>query len=198
MTGGLHTVALVGVDGAGKTTQAELLRRELEARGAVVMLAHPYGRKVPVARRPREVRVKRRRERLLIALADLAEMWAYLWLVFLRARLAARHRAVWVVGDRSFEDLIVKHDRRGDVLAWLLKLARRLAPRFQRTVWLDVDPTVARARDGEFDPSYYAASRAAYARWARTGRWQVLAAQGAAPERVYERVREVLGVGCSG
>ena len=193
MSGRLHAVALVGMDGAGKTTQAEAIRRHLARRSIRVVVVHPYGRKVLRIHPPRGPR--RGPARRVAALWDLLEIGAYLWLAFLRAGLVAARpgaRHVWIVGDRSFDDLVAKHERQHDLPGWLLGAARRLAPHFDRTIWLDVDPAVARLRDAEFEPEYYEACRAAYARLAGTAGWTVLSPNGDDPHAVFGEVRRLL------
>lgn len=188
-----RTVALVGSDGCGKSTQAERLRRHLEAGGARVLIVHPYGRKL--LPRPRRLGVERQAvgpglAARAYAVADVAEMAAYLWLAHLRAAL--RRRPAWIVGDRSFDDVLTRHERVGSLGARTLRLARRLAPRFALTIWLDVRPDVACRRDGDHSRAFHEASARAYAAAAHRYGWHALALNGETEDEVFARIRDVL------
>jgi hypothetical protein len=132
----------------------------------------------------------------LIAVADLAEHLLYLW--FGTARGWARAvrdpaRPTWLVGDRSFDDVVAKHDRRRALPRGVLEGVRRLAPPFETTILLRIDPMLALARDGDFEPGYYHRTDAVYAEVARRRGHHVVAVGHDDPRAVADRVRKVLG-----
>jgi len=118
----------------------------------------------------------------------------YLWLVVLRAALAALFddREVWVVGDRSMDDVLVKHQRQGTISGKMMTKLRRLVPGFQLTIWLEVAPQVAMARDNDFELDYYEELHAAYSSAAERFGWRVVREAGRRPEEVRVRIVEEL------
>jgi dTMP kinase len=139
-------ITIEGLDGAGKTTQAERLARELEARGvAVRLLREPGG--VEVSERIRALvqdpalAVSPRAEALLYAAAR-----AQLVEELVEPLLAG---GTWAILDRFVDSsLAYQGAARGlgiDEVAAVNRFATRgLVP--DRTVLLDVDPSVGRAR----------------------------------------------------
>jgi thymidylate kinase len=201
----LHAVAFVGIDGSGKSTQARTLADRLRERGAVVVAVHPYGSKLlrPLASgRPEPARRQRlptvdgrSRAAPAIALADFAEMAAYLWLNVLRARIkaiVAPQRQVWIIGDRSFDDVIAKHRRRRALPPVMLDRVRKLAPKFATTILLDVAPQVAFKRDADFALSYYESAASLYRKAAREHGYVVLDVTGADRDEVFHEVVRLL------
>lgn len=178
----IRMLALVGVDGAGKSTQARELEQRLRARGARVVRIHPFGRKLLPGRfaahgsrrsSPRTTHAPAGRARALLALADASELGAYLWLVTTGCGLAslALGQEILIVSDRSFDDTVVRHARQGALPKPLLALLRRLVPSADRTVLLTLPPGVAACRDGEHDLSHYERLGDAYLHAARQRRW---------------------------
>ncbi|MEP7105923.1 MAG: hypothetical protein ABI838_08760 [Chloroflexota bacterium] len=89
-------------------------------------------------------------------------MTARLLAAVLLARLAG-HRLV--VTDRTPLDALVKHDPRPWSVAGRLYLA--LARRYRAMLWLDADPAILSARDGEHLPAELAIARTRFGFWAR-------------------------------
>jgi thymidylate kinase len=197
----LHSVALVGIDGSGKSTQVQLLGRRLAERNKRVVFIHPFGRKLlsflpQAAQRPslgfgsgRRPGVQR-----VAAGIEMLDVAAYVWVAYIRcvALALSGEREVWLVSDRSFDDLLVKHRylRTFSVgaLAWL----RGLAPRPERTIWLQTQPEVAMQRDGEFRLQYYQELHADYEAAAQEQRWQIVADADRSREAIAADIARVL------
>ena len=201
-----RSVALVGFDGSGKSTQSKLLRRVLEEgpEKALVFVVHPFGRKLlragvrsPLLRSSSKEKPSDRSRTLirrLVATADMMDIALYLWLVVLKAALAALFcdREVWVVGDRSMDDVLVKHQRQGTLSGKMTMKLRKLVPGFQVTIWLEVAPQVAKARDNDFDLHYYEELHVAYSAAAQRFGWRVVREAGRRPEEVRVQIVEEL------
>lgn len=127
-------------------------------------------------------------------MADMMDIAIYLWLVVLWAAFAARFgdREVWVVGDRSMDDVLVKHQKQGTLSGKMTAKLRRLVPGFQVTIWLEVAPQVAKARDNDFDLHYYEELHAAYSAAAERFGWRVVREAGQCPEEVRVKIVEEL------
>jgi hypothetical protein len=172
-----------------------MLAARLRQRGAAVVVVHPYGSKLlrPVRRLPTVD--GRPRAAPAIALADLAEMAAYLWMNVLRATLkaiVAPRRQVWFIGDRSFDDVIAKHRRRRALPSVILDRARNLAPQFATTILLDLAPRVAWTRDADFAPSYYESVASLYRQAAQAHGYAVVDVTGADRDAVFREVLRLL------
>lgn len=202
-----RSVALVGVDGSGKSTQAERLRRLLvERNGARVFAVHAFGRKLvrvgissPVFTAPSETGQLRRNPgalRRIVAAVDILDIALYLWFVRVRVVLATLFgdREVWLVGDRSLDDVLIKHLRRGTISKRTVALVRRLVPRFETTIWLETEPSIAMARDKDFDLSYYEELHAEYSAAAQRFGWKVTRGPGRPVESVFAAITEELGL----
>ena len=73
-------------------------------------------------------------------------------------------------------------------------MIRRLVPQFDVSVWLQVEPRVAMARDNDFDLPYYEELHTAYSAAAGWLGWRVIPEQGRTPEEVHAAVAEELGL----
>ena len=157
---------------------------------------HPFGRKLlrvgvssPLLRGSANGRSSGKRYELLrrlVATADILDVAIYLWLVRARSTLAALfgNREIWVVGDRSMDDVLVKHQRKGTLSSGMAALIRKLVPGFRLTIWLEVSPKVAMARDNDFDLRYYEELYEAYSTAAKRFDWLVVREEGRGPEGV--------------
>jgi thymidylate kinase len=201
-----RSVALVGIDGSGKSTQSKLLRRLLDEGPdkARVFVVHPFGRKLlrvgvssPLLQSSSDSKRLAKRPRLLhrlVAVADIMDVAIYLWLVRVRGAFATlfSDREVWVVGDRSMDDILVKHQRQGTLSSKTGALIRSLVPEFQVTIWLEVAPHVAMARDNDFELDHYEELYEAYSAAAKRFGWRVVREGSRGPEGVRARIVEEL------
>jgi hypothetical protein len=169
-----------------------------------VFAVHPFGRKLlhvgtdsPVLSTRADARPLRKKARLLrrmVAAADILDVALYLWLIHIRAFVVALSggRQVWVVGDRSMDDLLIKHRRLGTLSKRTAELIRGFVPRFEVTVWLRVEPRVAMERDRDFDLSYYEELYAAYSAAAERFGWRVVPERRRTTEGVHVSIIEEL------
>jgi hypothetical protein len=177
----LRSVALVGIDGSGKSTQVQLLRRFLAEGDKRVVLIHPYGRKLlsflpgrwPAARAGNRGRHRLQRAGAALEMLDIA---AYIWAAYICCGVLALFggRDVWLVSDRSFDDLLIKYRHLQTFSLPALTRLRRLVPCAQQTIWLQTEPEVAMRRDREFAPDYYRELHATYRLAAREQHWRIV------------------------
>lgn len=196
-----RSVAFVGIDGAGKSTQARMLCDLLRARGARPISLHPYGRPIlkvmhwgaatggggDQTQRPLAT---------VLAWVDLAEILVYLWAQHARCALTTvlNSRDAWLVSDRSIDSTIVKHRLRHDLPDALLAFADRVAPHCQTTIWLRISPELAASRDRDFPLSSYIQMDEAHARAAVSRGWLVLPVDAASPDALFVTIADRLGL----
>jgi dTMP kinase len=170
-----YAVALVGLDGAGKTTQARLLTERLRSAGYEATYVHPSNDLVSLVpggesikqrivgwlRRP--TLASRATRRLCMAL------FGY-WFALISLALARyRYRNRIVVFDRYRHQFL--HDCYGPLAPWLV----RTLPVPQQTVWLtaDLDTLIGRmsGRDRDTPRSYYRSAHRFHERLTETHGW---------------------------
>lgn len=180
----LHVV-LLGIDGAGKTTAARSVVRELKERGIEAELfRNPGGRRTLNRWAARHSRTA---EALLGShLLDSVESTLRV-LAVLRSTLRARRRRGVVIFDRHLQCQLalrlVRGLPAGVVLPWLL----RVLPQPDLVVYLSVDPRTAQARiafrnTDEETLEFLTALDAAYRRLPGSGRFALVDANGTGPE----------------
>lgn len=202
-----HAVALVGIDGSGKSTQVGMLRVWLGQHGARVLVIHPFGWKL-LARLPFHERFARHGVETdsatrghgiiwkLLAVAEVADIGIYTWAAYAYCRIWTRLVAgdVWLISDRSYDEVLAKHKQRATLPGAFLELLRYLVPTPQFTVWLNTEPQLAMQRDAEFEEGYYRKFHSAYAELAKHRRWRVIVASQLNPADVFARLRTELGL----
>ena len=207
-TARLSTVAVVGVDGSGKSTQTALLREALARSGARVAVIHPYGWQFLFFLAPRSTHRSDStgragglspRQRLVsgvVSAAELLDIGAYLWITHLRARVLSAQcpQTYWLLSDRSVVDVVVKHRRRRALPARVLQVWHRLVPHPRVTIWLSTDPAVAAQRDNDFPLSYYAESHRLYRHVSEEFGWQTVDTSDRTPEEVHSEILRTLGL----
>lgn len=198
------SVALVGMDGSGKSTQAGWLARKVKAERVGVLLIHPFGRKI-LSFLPDHLsagsngtgrRSGRSRLAQLAAVVEMLDIGLYIWAAYIRAfALALRvHHPVCIVSDRAFDDLLVKHRRLGTFSPRVLAAARRLAPVPEKTIWLHTEPDIAAGRDGDFEPAYYQELHATYTYAAAQYGWDIVRTSNRSSDAVAADIERLLGL----
>jgi hypothetical protein len=147
------------MDGSGKSTQVSYLTEMLQKQHMEVMIIHPFGWKIlssfsrPVihpsaigtAGKPDPSRSGSPfRLRQLVAWIEICDIAQYVWGNFLRYFFytVMMKKQVWLVSDRSFDDILVKHMYRKTLTPFVIKTIRRFIPRTEKTIWLQTDPAV--------------------------------------------------------
>jgi hypothetical protein len=102
------------------------------------------------------------------------------------------NRPVWLVSDRSFDDLLVKYLYRKIFSPSFLKILRRLIPQAKITFWLQTDPAVALNRDQEFPEDYYRALADCYGIACELFGWEVIPTTNRSPEAVFAAIADRL------
>jgi thymidylate kinase len=199
-----HSIALVGIDGSGKSTQARLLCQRLEAQDKRVLLIHPFGRKLlaflPSGRQGTGAsgspsRGGRPALRRLAAVVELLDIAVYVWVAYVRSRAMALSGTsdAWLVSDRSFDDLLIKHRRLHTLPESGLAWARRLVPMAETTVWLNTEPRVAMQRDHDFGSEYYEELHQDYDAAARRYGWRIVPTSERSVDEISADVDAVVG-----
>jgi thymidylate kinase len=202
----LRSVAFIGVDGSGKTTQARLLRDYLTHVGASVVEAHSYGLKllrfVPGSARRGNgshgpAATSAGTIARIYALAEMFDIALYAWAQYLWGHTKAfrSRQSCWLVSDRSFDDVLAKHLRLGTWPPSVLRAVRRLSPPIETTVWLRVQPEIAFVRDGDFSPPYYEHADSAYEQLSQWTKATIVSTSDIEPEMAACRIRIMLNIG---
>lgn len=106
---------------------------------------------------------------------------------------------VWLLSDRTFDCLVVKHTRLRTLPARVLSWFRALTPSCDVIIWLQVEPAVAAGRDREFDPAYYDDMTRYYQAAAHRRGWVVVAvAADTSPRTIAGEIGKQIGIADAG
>ncbi len=205
----VHRVALVGMDGSGKSTQANSLFRLLIQQNRQAFLIHPYGWKLlsflSAYSRPKFIKTGEQSKtgkppsvgNRLIAWIEAIDIGIYIWLAILRCYLSAwlyKKDEVWLVSDRSFDDLLVKHVRLRTFSPRAIAFLRQCVPAMDMTIWLKTEPVIAMKRDADFPPAYYEELHCAYQAAASRYEWQILPTEDRTRQEIFNEIVAFLGM----
>jgi thymidylate kinase len=199
------------MDGSGKSTQVNYLIETLRKQKTEVIVIHPFGwkivsllsrspfhrstngtaRKVGHSKSGLSVRLSQ-----LVTWIEICDIALYVWVGFLQYFFYTflMKRQIWLVSDRSFDDVLVKHMYRKTLTPFVIKMIRRLVPRTEKTIWLQTDPTVAMQRDQEFPKNYYDGLEECYGAAAKQFGWEVISTTDCSPDAVWGNVSGILGL----
>jgi thymidylate kinase len=197
-----RSVAIVGIDGSGKTTMAKCLQQALSDRGARVVMIHPYGRPIlrhlpgfsPATTPHGHSRLPSSRWLSRpTALLNLVEIMVYVWLAQARCILISRleRNPVWLISDRSGDSMLAKLLYLHALPRSLVNRLARVLPRGQATIWLRIDPGEAMRRDRDFPYAYYQGMDQAHAVLGKQLGWIEIDAS-SAPEALCSTVVQCL------
>ncbi len=206
-----RSISLVGLDGSGKSTQVSYLREILQKQNFEVMVIHPFGWKILsfLSRSSIDLSTNGRdgkqghsgpglsaRVRQLVTWIEVCDIALYVWFNFLLFLFYAfmMKKQVWLVSDRSFDDILVKHMYRKTLTPFVIKTIRRFIPRTGKTIWLQTDPTVAMKRDQEFPESYYRELEDCYFSAAKQFGWEIVPTTQRSPEAVLANMKAILNL----
>lgn len=158
------TVALVGVDGAGKSTVLAEVEKALRSLGYSVEHRN-FRPKILYARAPQEVGPYLHPHSIAPHSAFGSALRAIIWCVeyWVDLFLASRNGTEVQLYDRYFHDLLIDPARyRYGGPRWSVRMLGKIVAEPDLWVLLDAPPEVSRARKPEFDPAETIRQRSAY------------------------------------
>lgn len=190
-------IALIGLDGAGKTTLSELLADSLRKQGLKVYVIQPFRyflleplmAVVRVAAKLFRGSSNEARHPLLFRGKKpfLARQWPYLValdnlfydLIYIKPKLLSGY---YVISDRYFYDLAINFDYYGYSCKHAGRFYRRVVPKPDITFVLDLSPDKAIVRAEELDINYYRQQRKRYLNLARDFGFYIINAENSIKE----------------
>jgi thymidylate kinase len=189
-------IAVLGPDGAGKSTLIERVRERLQELGIDTQTFHW---RVPLRRSGGPHRVvtdphAQPPRGLVSSVLKLGWLWATTWPAWLRRVYPARRAGTWTILDRCFDDLICdpRRYRYGGPI-WLARVVGRLMPRPDLVIVLHASSAVIRQRKCEVALEELERQLSAYARLARGSRAVPLDVSGE-PAAICRQLLPVLGL----
>lgn len=154
-------VALSGVDGSGKTTQAQLLNNYLKKKGkkTITIKVFDYLLLTPVISLSRKITGNKRTGPVKKNRKAILKLWFIpafgdFWLNYLLRIYPKLYKYDFVISDRYFPDLVINLLYYGYMPQALLPLIKYL-PKATKNVLLSLPAKVAWSRSRDFTQSYY-------------------------------------------
>jgi thymidylate kinase len=159
-------ITFSGLDGSGKSTQAQLVLASLQEQGHGAILLHitrwtwvnRIGEKLFTQKKRKRPslseRLRLRLYRLTIMAVDIMRFWLFWMYVKVCGQI--------LICDRYFYDLGIQAIYKHEMSMRLANLYWRLVPRPSVAFWLQVQPGVAQQREGEHGADYYQAKGTLY------------------------------------
>jgi len=204
-------IALIGIDGSGKSMQAELLRRALKKRMSKVKVIYAGNTGVKLGRgfsfylslpidviAHRLLGLRNRSDllkyRTLLKLEDFLSFLNYITLVLSKILFHKKICEV-LITDRYVYDYILSVVARKRYSKTLIKVLLRVVPKPTITILLDIDPSIAYCRKGgEKSMSELLVLRSLYRRFIISIDGKIVDASGSKMDvfkEVLDRIREV-------
>lgn len=186
-------IALMGVDGSGKTTLSYLLKNLLEKKNKKVLVVKVFdylilryflkvikvlvNKKLKAHGFPAE-----KNKKLVFKLWPLVAYFDNL-LFYLIKIWPLKFKYDYVICDRYFYDMAVSYSYLGFSTKWLYNLYIRIIPEPKYAFILDVNPEIAFRRAKEFDLNYFIEQRELYLDLVRRKNFQLIDAS-PSPEQI--------------
>lgn len=155
-------IALCGVDGSGKTTQAKLLKGALDHKFGSQRVAYSHGNrplfKTDAKSTGSHTSIGPSKRSWLFSMLILKKDLLKLWLFIFQNKNAAV-----IIFDRYVQDALAKAKFHGQASKLFQMLAYWFGPKADLVIWLDVPPEISLARDQEHSIEYHRNKHRAYA-----------------------------------